>query len=248
VLAAPNAQPGKIWMHRVDATNSDVQVEGVPARKAIAAFSADGRRFAVGGREQIMRVGMTDGSAPMQAMKHPIDVTTDILFSHDGLQVFAANESGMVRVCDSTTGELVREFHAHKHVTAGLALDSGGRLATSSADGTVGLWDLGKNRKISSYGRSPLGYRSVTFSRNGQRIAAASGGGRVEIWDVVSAREVARIKSAEPVLNVRFAADDQTLVITTRRQLSLFRAPTFAEIDDAEARAFMSQSPSARKD
>src|SRR5436190_22112256 len=194
-----------------------------------------------------MHVGMTDGSAPVQAMKHRIDVTTDILFSHDGLQVFASNESGVVRVCDSATGELVREFRAHKHVTAGLALDKNGRLATSSADGTVGLWDLGTN-KISSYGRSPLGYRSLTFSRNGQRIAAASGGGPVEIWDVVSAREVARIKSAEPVLNVRFAVDDQTLVIATRNQLSLLRAPTFAELEAAEARAFASQPSSAKKE
>jgi eukaryotic-like serine/threonine-protein kinase len=246
VLAAPNAQPGRIWMHRVDATNSDVEVKGVRAHKAIGAFSMDGRRFAVGGREQIMHVGMTDGSAPVRAMKHRIDVTTDILFSRDGLKVFSANESGSVRVCDTTTGELVQDFRAHEHVTAGLALDTHGRLATSSADGTVGLWDLGAARKISSYGRSPLGYRSVTFSQNGKRIAAASGGGRVEVWDVTSAQEVARINSTEPVLNVRFAADDQTLVVATRNQLSLFRAPTFAEINAAEASVSAGQTVSAR--
>lgn len=237
VLAAPNAQPGRIWMHRVDATNSDVPVEGVRAHKAIGVFSADGRRFAVGGREQITRVGMTDGSEPVLAMNHQIDVTTDLLFSHDGRQVLATYESGMVRVCDSATGELVRDFRAHEHVAAGLALDTDGRLATSSADGTVGLWDLAAKRKISSYGKSPLGYRSVTFSRNSKRIAAASGGGPVHVWDVSSAQEVARIKSTEPVLNVRFAADDQTLVLTTRNQLSLFRAPTLAEIEAAEADA-----------
>jgi WD40 repeat protein len=229
-------QPGQVWMHRVDTANGDIQIDGPRADKALATFSPDGAKFAVGGREQLLRVGTTDGSAPVRVLKHPIDMMTEILFSLDGRLVFAANESGWVRICDAETGEIVRDFRAHEHVTAGLALDADSRqLATTSSDGTVGLWDLSTGRKLGSYGKSSIGYLSVSFSWDGKRIAASSGEGPVKIWDVASGLEVARFKGAERVLNVRFAADDRTLAMATVDQLSLFRAPTFAEIAAAEA-------------
>jgi len=232
-------QSGKVWRHRIDATNSDVQVEGARAHKAIAAFSPDGEKFAVGGRGQYLRVGMTDGSTPIHVLKHPIDMTTEILFSHDGRQIFSANESGKLRVCDVGTGEMDVEFRAHEHVIAGIALDADGRrLATTSSDGTVGLWDVATRRKTCTYGTSAIGYLSVSFSRDGKRIAAASGEGPVKVWDVASGLEVARFKGTERVLTVRFAADDVTLLIATANQLSLFRAPTFAEITAAETGEF----------
>ena len=139
------------------------------------------------------------------------------------------------------------DFSAHDHVINGVALDADGRrLATSSSDGTVRLWDLATRRKLGSYGKSSLGYASVSISRDGKRIAAASGEGPVKVWDVASGQEVARFKSRDPVVKVRFAADDQTLVIATASQLSLFRAPTFTEINAAEAAASSSQQMSAR--
>jgi WD40 repeat protein/serine/threonine protein kinase len=237
----------KVWMHRLDATNSDIQIEGALADKAVASFSPDGRQFAVGGREQFLRVGATDGSTAVRVLKHPIDMTTELLFSQDGRRVFAANESGKLRVCDATTGELVLDIHAHGHVINGIALDAaGGRLATSSSDETVGLWDLATRRKLGSYGKSSLGYLSVSLSCDGKRIAASSGDGPVKVWDVETGQEVARFKSTERVVSVRFAADDRTLVIATAKQLSLFRAPTFAEISAAETGVFKNQQSSAR--
>jgi WD40 repeat protein len=234
-----NSQSEKVWMHRIDTPNSDIPVEGAVARKAIAAFSSDGKQFAVSGSEQHLRAGATDGSVPVHVLKHPIDLTTEILFSDDGRQIFAANESGKLRVCDTTTGEIVWDVAAHTHVIKGVTLDADGRrLATSSSDGTVALWDVTTRRKLGSYGKSSLGYSSVSFSRDGKRIAAALGeGGSVKVWDIASGREVARFKYADRVVKVRFAADDRTLVISTASQLSLFRAPTFAEINAAETGA-----------
>jgi len=86
----------------------------------------------------------------------------------------------------------------------------------------------------------------VTFSRDGRRIAAAAGEKLVQVWDVASKREVARFKKTERIMTVRFAVDDRTLVITTARQLSLYRAPTFAEIEAADPSAFQNHPPSAR--
>ena len=234
-----NADSGRVWMHRIDATNSDIQVEGMIAHNSRGAFSPDGKQFAIGGSQQLLRLGTTDGSMPVRVLKHSTDAPHEILFSHDGRQVFVATASGKVRVYDTATGETAWELAAHKFAINGVALDPDGlRLATSSLDETVGLWDVATRRKLGSYGKSPLGYRCVTFSRDGKRIAASAGEHLVQVWDVVSRREVARFKKTERIGAVRFAADDRTLVIATDNQLSLLRAPGFFEITAAEASAF----------
>jgi WD40 repeat protein len=221
-----NADSGKVWMRRIDATNSDIQVAGARAHNSRGAFSPDGKQFAVGGSEQSLRLGATDGSTPVHVLKHPIETTTEILFSHDGSQIFTVNESGKLRVCDTVTGEIVWELAAHNRPINGIALDPGGvRLATSSLDETVGLWDLTTRRKLGSFGKSSLGYRCVTFSRDGKRIAASAGENLVQVWDVDFQREVARFKKTERIGAVRFAADDRTLVIADRQPTeSLSRA------------------------
>jgi WD40 repeat protein len=158
-----------------------------------------------------------------------------------------ATDTGKIRVYDTATGESAWELPAHKVGINGIALDPEGvRLATTSLDETVGLWDLTTRRKLGSYGKSPLGYRAVTFSRDGRRIAAAAGENLVQVWDVTSRREVARFKKKERIGTVRFAVDDRTLLITTAGQLSVYRAPTFAEIEAAETSVFQSQPLSGR--
>jgi WD40 repeat protein len=229
----------KVRIHRINAANSDIQIEGAPADTSLATFSSDGKQFAVADKDKLWRIGATDGSTPVRVLKHPNDAPHEILFSHDGRQILMATESGKVRVYDTATGEIAWELAAHKFTVNGVALDPDGvRLATTSLDETVGLWDLTTRRKLGSYGKSSLGYRAVTFSRDGRRIAAVAGENLVQVWDVASKREVARFKKTERIMTVRFAVDDRTLIITTAGQLSLYRAPTFAEIDAAETPAF----------
>jgi WD40 repeat protein/serine/threonine protein kinase len=239
-------QSDKVWLHRIDA-GGDIPINGANAHRALAAFSRDGKQFAVGGKNERLRMGTTDGSAPVREAKLVVDEATEILFTQDGRQILVAHESHMVRACDTATGEMVLEFRPHQAVVAGLALDEDGvRLATTSADGTIGLWQLATRRKLGSYGKGSLGYESVSFSPDGKRLAAFSRDGQqVKLWDIASGREVARFKYPD-VLTVRFAADDRTLVIATANRLSLLRAPTFAEINAAEAETLKSQPLSAR--
>jgi eukaryotic-like serine/threonine-protein kinase len=242
-----NSLSRKVRVHRINAADSDIQVEGAFADSCLAAFSADGEQFAVAERDQFLRIGTTDGSTPIRVFKQPSDALHDILFSHDGRQIFMATAGGKVRVYETATGEIAWELSAHNRNINGVALDPEGvRLATTSLDETVGLWDLTTRRKLGSYGKSALGYRSVTFSRDGKRIAAAAGENLVQVWDVTSKREVARFKKTERIGTVRFADDDRTLVITTTGQLSLYRAPAFSQIEVAEASKVQSQPPSAR--
>ena len=229
----------KLRIRRINAANSDIQIEGAPSDTSLATFSSDGKQFSVADKDKLLRIGATDGSTPVRVLEHPSDAPHEILFSHDGRQILMATESGKVRVYDTATGEIAWELAAHKFTVNGIALDPDGvRLATTSLDETVGLWDLTTRRKLGSYGKSSLGYRAVTFSRDGRRIAAVAGENLVQVWDVASKREVARFKKTERIMTVRFAVDDRTLIITTAHQLSLYRAPTFAEIDGAEPRAF----------
>src|SRR4030095_906365 len=110
---------------------------------------------------------------PVGGAELPVDETTEILFNHDGRQILVANESHKVRACDAATGEMVLEFRPHQDLVAGVALDEEGlRLATTSNDGTIGLWELATRQKLGSYGKDSMGYESVSFSRDGNRLAS----------------------------------------------------------------------------
>jgi WD40 repeat protein len=60
----------------------------------------------------------------------------------------------------------------------------GGRIATSSDDGTVRFWDFNTRREIKCY-RWDIGkVRALAFSPDGMRCAVGGEEGRIVVWDV----------------------------------------------------------------
>ena len=100
------------------------------------------------------------------------DVIYDMAFSPDGRFVAAVfgGKSGL-RVYDSKTFQLLAQDSSYGSRATGLAFDRQGRLATTSFDGKIRLYDAQFHMTASLKGLSGKQPYSVAFSADGRRLA-----------------------------------------------------------------------------
>lgn len=100
------------------------------------------------------------------------DVIYDMAFSPDGRVVAAVfgGKSGL-RIYDSKTFQLLAQDSSYGSRATGLAFDRQGRLATTSFDGKIRLYDAQFRMTASLKGLSGKQPYSVAFSADGRRLA-----------------------------------------------------------------------------
>ena len=116
----------------------------VPGPSVSVAFSPDGRRLAMGGERNTVKIRDLQTGQELQLWGHKGEVYT-LAFSpdDDGRLVASAGEDSVVKIWDSHTGKLVRNFRGHTGIVGSLAFSPDGRLLVSgSRDHSVKVWDL----------------------------------------------------------------------------------------------------------
>jgi WD40 repeat protein/serine/threonine protein kinase len=117
----------------------------------------------------------------------PADITGGIIgelaFSADGraIYLFAWPES-VVRRIDVQTGKEIGVLRGHVAGVTGFSMSpDGSRLASTSYDKTLRLWNLdtGESRSLRGHADAVLG---VTFSPRGDALASMSADGSVRLW------------------------------------------------------------------
>jgi WD40 repeat protein len=117
----------------------------------------------------------------------PAEITGGILgelaFSADGRSVYLFTwPESVVRRIDVATGKEIGALRGHVAGVTSFSLSpDGGRLATTSYDKTVRLWDLetGESRSLRGHTDAVLG---VTFSPAGDALASMSADNTVRLW------------------------------------------------------------------
>jgi WD40 repeat protein len=94
---------------------------------------------------------------------------------------------GEVILQDAASGAVVRVLRGHTHVVYGVAFSHNSqRLASSSEDGTVKVWDVATGKEEHSF-RTRHMMDGVAFSPDGQQVAAGSlQSDDIQVWDVPS--------------------------------------------------------------
>jgi WD40 repeat protein len=114
-----------------------------------------------------------------------------VAFSSDGKWVAAAMPWSQVSLHHALTGEVARQFGAHRAVVASIAFSpDGGRMATAGWDRLVSIWDLRPtdggppmpHLRGSFYAHGGTA-GALAFSNNGQTLATQSGS-EIKVWDI----------------------------------------------------------------
>jgi len=130
------------------------------------AFSADSRWFAAGNHLGHVRIAKMPGGFHQLA---------SYLFS------------GAPRVKRWLESDYIT-FSAHIGSVTGLVFSpEGNRLASSSEDGTIKIWDAKSGQEILTLRGHTGGVNSVAFSPDGQRLISGGTDGTVRIWDATPA-------------------------------------------------------------
>jgi WD40 repeat protein len=169
--------------------------------------------------------------------------------SPDGRLGAIGTSTGTVRWLNAETGEvLATSSDAHRHPVAGIAFSADGTQAASVAeDGTLALWNLSSFQPLVPPFKGHMnGAHGVAFSPDGRRLATG-GGARdsVKLWDMSTHRELVTLLGQGSLFEyVAFSPDGRWLAArNSKGELHLWRAPSWAEIEEAEKSLKTGQAP-----
>jgi WD40 repeat protein len=116
----------------------------------------------------------------------------------------------------------------------------GRRLVSTSTDGSARVWDVAARRQLASLEGHFIWVWGTAFSPDGRRLATGGTSARdaVKLWDLEAHRELLSLQAeGEFFIHLAFSPDGNTLVATSLSGIAhLWRAPSWAEIEDAEKR------------
>jgi WD40 repeat protein/tRNA A-37 threonylcarbamoyl transferase component Bud32 len=155
---------------------------------------------------------------------------SNLAFSPDGTWFASAGSNGNIRIRNghSLVGRLTdslgvpegnavytvdqddeRSLRAHDGAVTCLAFSpDGGRLLSSSIDGTIKVWPVTADQRPHTLHGHSRGVTSLSFAPDGKQLASAGHDGTIRVWDVTTGQERLAFKAHANTVNaVSFSPD-----------------------------------------
>ena len=195
-----------------------------PQRPLHVRFSPDGQRAALVGEEGLALLFNTKSFQPIDvAFKHE-GMVRGVAFSPDGSLLVTADEAGMVKLWDASTGQASGVFKAGSAVTFVEFSRNGRRLLTETEDHLVTVWDIVTGQPVSAPHEVAGRFRTARLHPDGKTYAVAIGGG-VQFWNADTGAQLAlNLKGGATVDFLEYSADGEKLLVSSGREVSLYSA------------------------
>ncbi len=175
--ALPNLEKGKAT------TAADAAWHGANGKILFTAYTLNDRRGGANAEEWLLAWD-TDTGKNIAGVKHPFSL--NCLATQPGGELIAdAGVDKIIRIRDTASLSVVREFRAHDASITSLAWSSRGDIiASASSDNTVRLWDATTGRMVEELYSGPNTPGVLFFSPGGTRLGCAIVRGDTLVWDV----------------------------------------------------------------
>jgi WD40 repeat protein/predicted Ser/Thr protein kinase len=191
------------------------------------AFSPDGQKLAVGGRDQPVRLwDWVAGRVCLSLPARPIE-THCVAFSPSGTILAVSYDEQLVRLYDAATGQEWRQLAVQDRFARPLAWSPEGTiLAAGGRDGTAQLWDVTSGRERGTLRVDERRTGGVTmgmaFAPDGRTLVTAGGDNVVKVWDVATGRERFALPQMRGMWSVAYRPDGRWLAFTTGGNVVLY--------------------------
>jgi WD40 repeat protein len=170
-----------------------------------------------------------------------------LVFSPDGTILAGTSPDNAVKLWSLSTRQEMAVLPGHKWKIEQVAFSPDGKLLVSGAiDNTARIWDVAAKREVAVLQGHRSGVHSIALSPDGKTIATGSTDETVKLWNVATGQQLMTLREFKADLgSLLFSPDGTTLAAgradfnVRQRAVQLWRAPSFSEIDAAEAKEKM---------
>jgi WD40 repeat protein len=181
-----------------------------------AVFSADSRALIIPGGTRQM-VDWRSGKVLRQfADVQPDGIFVSTHLSPDQTLHAVPDSRGPIRLFDAVTGQEVRTLTGHTRLVKGMTFSGDGRrLATSSYDKSIRVWDVASGREVAQFiPTTANGLGPLSLSDDGRILASSFAQDYTDVytWDVTARSQLARFAAPTHFFSAVVLSPDGRLV------------------------------------
>ena len=187
------------------------RISGHTASVLSVVLAADGKTIVSGSVDKTARISMLNALWVAKAAEGKVN---SVSLSQDGLKIASVGDDKMLRIWESSTGQLLYESAAGSMPLSSVKIRAdGAQVIAGSADMSVSVWPLsatgfGTVAKITT----PAPVLSVEYSSDSTKLAVGGADSHLRVYDSTTLQLLENVTEVAAVSAMAFAPDGKTVI------------------------------------